>query len=79
MVTQNQCVFLFCSEVLCFVFYKDLVLSNDLILRQIGHRKELAKLKLTSSAWFAQLGERRSAKRKVADSNPGRTNTQGLQ
>ena len=26
----------------------------------------------------AQLGERRSAEREVASSNPGRTNTQGL-
>ena len=30
-------------------------------------------------ARLAQLGERRSAERGVAGSNPGRTNTQGLQ
>ena len=30
------------------------------------------------NAWLAQLGERRSAEREVTDSNPGRTNTQGL-
>ena len=30
-------------------------------------------------ARLAQLGERRSAEREVAGSNPGRTNTQGLQ
>ena len=30
------------------------------------------------AAWLAQLGERRSAEREVAGSNPGRTNTQGL-
>ena len=35
------------------------------------------KLHLTA-AWLAQLGERRSAEREVAGSNPGRTNTQGL-
>ena len=29
-------------------------------------------------ARLAQLGERRSAEREVASSNPGRTNTQGL-
>ena len=29
-------------------------------------------------AWLAQLGERWSAERQVAGSNPGRTNTQGL-
>ena len=29
-------------------------------------------------AWLAQLGERRSAEREVAGSNPARTNTQGL-
>ena len=34
-------------------------------------------LKLTAP-WLAQLGERRSAERKVTGSNPGRTNTQGL-
>ena len=28
--------------------------------------------------WLAQLGERQSTEREVADSNPGRTNTQGL-
>ena len=28
-----------------------------------------------TAAWLAQLGERRSAKREVAGSNPGRTNT----
>ena len=31
-----------------------------------------------TAAWLAQLGERRSAEREVASSNPGRTNTQGL-
>ena len=34
---------------------------NDLILRQIGHRREIEKLKLTTTAWLAQLGERRAA------------------
>ena len=32
----------------------------------------------SSAARLAQLGERRSAEREVASSNPGRTNTQGL-
>ena len=32
-----------------------------------------------TAAWLAQLGERRSTEREVAGSNPGRTNTQGLQ
>ena len=31
-----------------------------------------------TAALLAQLGERRSAEREVAGSNPGRTNTQGL-
>ena len=30
------------------------------------------------AAWLAQLGERRSVEREAAGSNPGRTNTQGL-
>ena len=28
--------------------------------------------------WLAQLGERQSAEQEAADSNPNRTNTQGL-
>ena len=32
---------------------------------------------LTTAAWLAQLGERRSAEWEVAGSNPGRTSTQG--
>ena len=31
-----------------------------------------------TAAWFDQLGERLSAERKIAGSNPGRTNTQAL-
>ena len=31
-----------------------------------------------AAAWLAQLEEGRSAERKVANTNPGRTNTQGL-
>ena len=31
-----------------------------------------------ATAWLAQLGERRSAEREVAGSDPCRTNTQGL-
>ena len=33
---------------------------------------------LVTAAWLAQMGERQSAEREVAGSNPGRTNTQGL-
>ena len=33
---------------------------------------------IITAAWLAQLGERRSAELEVTDSNPGRTNTQGL-
>ena len=32
-----------------------------------------------TATWLAQLGERRSTEREVTGSNPGRTNTQGLQ
>ena len=35
-------------------------------------------LPLSTTGWLAQLGERRSAEREVAVSNPGRTNTQGF-
>ena len=40
--------------------------------------QELAEEEELTAAWLAQLGERRSAEREVAGSNPGRTNTQGL-
>ena len=33
---------------------------------------------ILTAARLAQLGERQSAEREVASSNPGRTNTQGL-
>ena len=36
---------------------------------------KVEKLKVQEAAWLAQLGERRSAKREVAGSNRGRTNT----
>ena len=38
----------------------------------------LLALIMLTAAWLVQLGERRSAEREVAGSNPGRTNTQGL-
>ena len=38
----------------------------------------ISLLGVNTAAWLAQLGERRSAEREVAGSNPGRTNTQGL-
>ena len=41
-----------------------------------GH--EILKCDLSTAAWLAQLGERRSAEREVAGSNPGWTNIQGL-
>ena len=51
-----------------------------------GHEKlfkmfkklEAPKMAKKTAAWLAQLGERRSAEREVAGSNPGRTNTLGL-
>ena len=39
---------------------------------QKGHKFETA---VQAAALLAQLGERRSAEREVAGSNPGRTNT----
>ena len=48
---------------------KDTCINSDIIL--------FSDIILTA-ARLAQLGERRSAEREVASSNPGRTNTQGL-
>ena len=49
-----------------------LIVPNKLI-----NRRPVSSTGLTA-ARLAQLGERRSAEREVASSNPGRTNTQGL-
>ena len=38
----------------------------------------LLTLIMLPAAWLVQLGERQSAEREVAGSNPGRTNTQSL-
>ena len=43
------------------------------------HCSYVSKIMPTNYAWLAQLGERRSAKREVEGSNPGRTKSQGLQ
>ena len=42
------------------------------------HCSYISKIMPTSYAWLAQLGERRSAERKVAGLKPGRTKSQGL-
>ena len=34
---------------------------------------------ISTAAWLAQLGERRSAEQEVVGSSSGRTNTQGLE
>ena len=39
---------------------------------------ELLLSQKLAQCWLAQLGERRSAEREVAGSNPGRASTQGL-
>ena len=44
--------------------------------KQKQEEKKLDRNQL--SAWFVQLGKRRSAEREVAGSNPVWTNTQGL-
>ena len=46
-------------------------IDSELYLLKLSHKSHF-------TAWLAQLGERRSAEREVAGSNPGRTNTQGL-
>ena len=43
-----------------------------------SHCSYASKIMPTNYAWLAQLGERRSAEREVAGSNPGRTKSQGL-
>ena len=59
------------------------VQSAHIGLKQIGietpqNNTDVSKTYFTAT-WLAQLGERRSAEREVTGSNPGRTNTQGLQ
>ena len=52
--------------ILFFVFYQFLI--SKMRTMMIERR----------ASWLAQLGERRSAEREVAGSNPSRTKTQGL-
>ena len=54
------------------------MLTSQKLLQKGGSGKKNAVfllLKWLTAAWLAQLGERRSAEREVAGSNPGRTNT----
>ena len=48
-------------------------------LAVVGLFTRLCDMQPEQQPWLAQLGESRCAKREVAGSNPGRTNTQGLQ
>ena len=48
------------------------------VVRRTGELNPLETLSKSAADLLAQLDERRSAERKVAGSNPGRTNTQDL-
>ena len=61
--------------VLCSVRIKPTWRLVDVHLKKNTH---VSKTHFTTT-WLAQLGERRSTEREVTGSNPGRTNTQGLQ
>ena len=50
----------------------NLLLESEILGFEIQNRVQ------GTATWLAQLGERWSAEREVAGSNPGRTNTQGL-
>ena len=52
--------------------------ENELWHQLKIQENSLLTLIMLPAAWLAQLGERRSAEREVAGSNPGRTNTQSL-
>ena len=59
------------------VYYKFYVFYRVARLIEVGSSETFWQL-LLPEATLAQLGERRSAEREVAGSNPGRSNTQGL-
>jgi len=75
-----------CHARLAWLIKRLLCRLGDLLRRGakwVSERGERLNLQATvflhvRAAWLAQLGERRSAEREVAGSNPGRTNTQGL-
>ena len=48
------------------------------VVSSVESGDKILKCDLSTPAWVAQLGERRSAEREVAGSNPGRTNTEDL-
>ena len=52
--------------------------ENELWHQLKIQENSLLALIMLPAAWLVQLGERRSAEREVAGSNPGRTNTQSL-
>ena len=52
--------------------YFNLLLESEILGLEIQNRVQ------GTATWLAQLGERQSAEREVAGSNPGRTNTHGL-
>ena len=59
------------QQIIAFDLQKKMV-----VIRSLGKK---VYCKPEQQPWLAQLGESRCAKREVAGSNPGRTNTQGLQ
>ena len=74
----ETCLYLQKAYVIILEFDIFLLRLNKInILRHIAFRSIYLSIYL-SAARLAQLGERRSAEREVASSNPGRTNTQGL-
>ena len=63
------------SKLICVVLHlnvKDFITVSCIHIYLVYWKEAL------STAWLAQLGERLSAERKVAGSNPGGNNTQGL-
>ena len=48
------------------------------VVSSVESGDEILKCDLSTAAWVAQLGERRSAEREIKGSNPERTNTQDL-
>ena len=61
-----------CIFIYVFQTFEDRTRANQADITGLG------AIDLWHAARLAQLGERRSAEREVASSNPGRTNTQGL-
>ena len=63
----------------CYIGYQHTHINEEVLFaKSVSNISTCILISNVSAARLAQLGECRSAERESVDSNPGRTNTQGL-